>query len=224
MEGWIKLYRQITENPLYFSEPFTRCHAWIDMLILANTKDGFFFKRGIRVEVIRGQIGYDIESLAKRWKWSRGKVERFFVMLEKDRQIIRQKSNITTLISICNYNVYQSSSNTKDKPNGHQTINQTNTNKNKKKDKEGKENLLQVKDAYIPSPDFIKLQGWMKSYTPTVLKMKTQMTEENLISLKLKYDSTLIAEKLTEMENKADLLKKYNSVYLTLRNWLKPKA
>jgi len=46
MEGWIKLHRQITENPLYFSEQFTRCQAWIDMLILANTKDGYFFKKG----------------------------------------------------------------------------------------------------------------------------------------------------------------------------------
>ena len=64
----------------------------------------------------------------------------------------------------------------------------------------------------------------MSIYTPTVCKLRTQMTEENLTDLKLLYSSTLIAEKLSEMENKADLLKKYTSVYLTLRNWLKPKS
>jgi len=150
MEGWIKLHRQIMENPLYFSEQFTRLQAWIDMLLLANTKDGFFFKRGIRVDVIRGQVGYDVDSLAKRWKWSRGKVERFLIMLEMDRQIIRQKSNITTLISICNYNSDQSGGNANSNANNnansnsneHQTIMQTDTNKNNKNKKNDKEEDL----------------------------------------------------------------------------------
>lgn len=127
MSGWIKIHRKITENPLYFSEPFNRSMAWIDMLLLANHSENFFFKRGIRVDVCIGQIGYDVESLAKRWQWSRGKVERFLQMLEKDKQIVRQKTNVTTLISIVNYKEYQqdSKANNKadskanDKANGH---------------------------------------------------------------------------------------------------------
>ncbi|CAD8327872.1 phage protein [uncultured phage] len=107
MSGWIKIYRKIMENPLYFSEPFNRSLAWIDMLLLANHADSFFFKRGVKVEVKRGQIGYDLDSLAKRWKWSRGKVERFVKFLENDNQIVRQKTNVTTLISIVNYKEYQ---------------------------------------------------------------------------------------------------------------------
>lgn len=113
MSGWIKLHRKLTENPLYFSEPFSRSMAWIDMLLIANHSDNYFFKRGIRIDVKVGQIGYDLDSLAKRWKWSRGKVERFLNMLENDKQIIRQKTNVTTLISIVNYKEYQ----TDDKPN-----------------------------------------------------------------------------------------------------------
>ena len=113
MSGWIKLHRKITDNPLYFSEPFTRGMAWVDMLLIANHTDNFFFKRGIRVDIKTGQIGYDLDTLSKRWKWSRGKVERFLQMLEKDEQIVRQKTNVTTLISIVNYKEYQ----TDDKPN-----------------------------------------------------------------------------------------------------------
>lgn len=113
MSGWIKLHRKITDNPLYFSEPFTRSMAWVDMLLIANHTDNFFFKRGIRVDIKTGQIGYDLDTLGKRWKWSRGKVERFLQMLEKDEQIVRQKTNVTTLISIVNYKEYQ----TDDKPN-----------------------------------------------------------------------------------------------------------
>lgn len=107
MSGWIKLHRKITDNPLYFSEPFTRSMAWVDMLLIANHTDNFFFKRGIRVDIKMGQIGYDLDTLSKRWKWSRGKVERFLQMLEKDEQIVRQKTNVTTLISIVNYKEYQ---------------------------------------------------------------------------------------------------------------------
>lgn len=117
MSGWIKLHRKITENPLYFSEPFNRSMAWIDMILIANHSDNYFFKRGIRVDVKVGQIGYDLDTLGKRWQWSRGKVERFMQMLENDNQIIRQKTNVTTLISIVNYKEYQCDSKSDSKPN-----------------------------------------------------------------------------------------------------------
>lgn len=117
MSGWIKIHRKITENPLYFSEPFNRSMAWIDMILLANHSDNYFFKRGIRVDVKVGQIGYDLDALAKRWQWSRGKVERFMKMLENDNQIVRQKTNVTTLISIVNYKEYQQDSKPNKKPN-----------------------------------------------------------------------------------------------------------
>ena len=123
------------DNPLYFSEPFNRSMAWIDMLLLANHSDNFFFKRGIRVDVKAGQIGYDLESLGKRWKWSRGKVERFLDMLEMDKQIVRQKTNVTTLISIVNYIDYQTDDKANNKTNEHQIVKQTETNKNDEKEK-----------------------------------------------------------------------------------------
>jgi hypothetical protein len=123
MSGWIKLHRKLMDNPLYFSEPFTRSMAWIDMLLIANHTDNYFFKRGIRVDIEKGQIGYDLDTLSKRWKWSRGKAERFLSMLEKDNQIVRQKTNVTTLISIVNYKEYQTEDKlnrkANDKPNEH---------------------------------------------------------------------------------------------------------
>ena len=105
--GWIKIHRKIFKNPFYFSEPFNRALAWIDLILLANHEDNFFYKRGIKVDVKRGQVGYDLESLGIRWKWSRGKVERFILELENEGQIVRQKNNITTLLSIVNYSEYQ---------------------------------------------------------------------------------------------------------------------
>jgi len=108
MEGWIKLHRQLQNNPIWFSEPFTRGQAWIDLLLLANHKDGYFRVRGIRVDVKRGQVGYSIPKLAERWQWSKGKVNRFLNELETDAQIGLQKNNVTCLLTITNYNRYQS--------------------------------------------------------------------------------------------------------------------
>lgn len=101
--GWIKLPRSIMDDPLYFAEPFTRAQAWIDLLLLANYADGYFIVRGNRVNVKRGQVGRSQQNLAERWKWSRGKVDRFLTEMEKDGRIIQQKSRLTSLISIVNF-------------------------------------------------------------------------------------------------------------------------
>ncbi len=129
--GWIKLHRKITDDPMYFSETFTRMQAWIDMILLANYSEGFFYIRGNKVTVNRGQIGYSQESLAKRWKWSRGKVRRFLKQLENDGKIVQQKSSVITLISIVNYDAYQSDGTTDSTTDGRQT----DINKKNKKNK-----------------------------------------------------------------------------------------
>jgi hypothetical protein len=169
MSGWIRLHRKITENPLYFSEPFNRSMAWIDLLLLANHSENYFFKRGIRVDVKVGQIGYDLDSLAKRWKWSRGKVERFILMLENDNQVVRQKTNVTTLISIVNYKEYQ----TDDKPNRKPS---SKANGNKQECKELKEEI------YIP--EFSEFLTYAIEKEPLI----------NQVDLKLKYESWVVNE------------------------------
>jgi hypothetical protein len=118
MDGWIKLYRKITENPLYFSEPFTRLQAWIDLLVVANNEENYIYVRGNKVQVKRGQIAKTQDTLAERWKWSRGKVIRFLDELQKNGQIVQQKSRLITLISIINYERYQCGSTTDSTSNG----------------------------------------------------------------------------------------------------------
>lgn len=137
-EGWIKLYRSSFENKLYFEEPFTRYQAWIDLLLLANHKDGYFMKRGTLVKVPRGTVGYSMKELAKRWKWSINKVSRYIEILESEtvNQVKSQKNNVTTLISIVNYERYQSNESANELTNGNQANSQTETNKNAKEWKE----------------------------------------------------------------------------------------
>lgn len=83
----------------------------MDLLLLANFTDGTIRKRGIKVEVKRGQVGFSERELADRWGWSRGKVGRFLDELKNEQQIEPQngpqKNNVTSLITITNYDRYQ---------------------------------------------------------------------------------------------------------------------
>lgn len=107
MQGWIKLHRKIEQNDLWLSEPFTKGQAWVDIILLANHKRQVLFKRGIKVVINRGEVGWSEDALAHRWKWSRGKVRRFLKYLKTVQQIEQQKSHTLSRIIILNYDSYQ---------------------------------------------------------------------------------------------------------------------
>ena len=125
--GKFQIDRKLLTSDLWLSEPFTRGQAWVDLIGLANHRDGFYRSRGVKVEVKRGQCGWSEMSLAKRWRWSRGKVRRFLNELKSVQQIEQQTTNVTSLISIINYDEYQFNSTTDGTANGHQTVQQTDT-------------------------------------------------------------------------------------------------
>lgn len=104
--------------------------------MLANHDENSFMIRGNLVEVKRGFIGCSEDTLAKKWKWSRGKVRRFLKHLETVQQIVHHKSSVLSLIEVKNYNTFQ----VNDTKNGttdstterQQTVQQTDTNKKDK--------------------------------------------------------------------------------------------
>ena len=62
---------------------------------------------------------------------------------------------------------------------------------------------------------------YVRESCPNVSKLKTQLTLENCQALAENFDPISVFVVLDAMENYKDLQKKYNSVYLTLNNWLK---
>lgn len=112
--GYISVFRSVLNNPFWLSEKFTRGQAWIDLLLLAKYKEGFFYKRGVKISYKRGDVTEGVINLSKRWCWSRNKTQKFINDLEKEQQIKQQKSNVITLLSIVNYEIYQEVSVKKD--------------------------------------------------------------------------------------------------------------
>lgn len=107
--GYVKLWRGLMDDPMWLAEPFSRGQAWVDLITMAYHSDGIARVRGVRVDVKRGQVAMSEQAMSTRWKWSRNKVRRFLAEISSktEQKIEQQKNNVTTLITILNYEKYQ---------------------------------------------------------------------------------------------------------------------
>lgn len=176
-DGFIKIYRSSVNSKLYMSEPFTKWQAWCDLIILAQYSDSTMYVRGIRIDTKRGCVYMSSDNLAKRWKWSRGKVLRFLSELETIRQIVQQKSNVINCISVTNYDKYQSDGTTNGTANG-TTSQKKVTKKSKEEDKE-KESSLRS-DSTKSVDDELSFDKFWDLYDKKVGKDKAISLYENL--------------------------------------------
>lgn len=104
--GYVKIYRKLFDSVYWKVKPFDKGRAWVDLIMLANWEPGELDVRGIIVPVARGQVGWSKKLIAERWGWSEGKVTLFLKQLEDRAQISVQKNNITSIITIKNYDKY----------------------------------------------------------------------------------------------------------------------
>jgi len=172
-EGYVKFHRQYLESDLWLSEPFTKGQAWVDLFGLANYKEHTIWIRGVEILVKRGELARSELTLAKRWRWSREKVRRFLSWLESDGKIRQQKSNVTSLIYIINYDRYNSNETPNQTAEKHQTRQQKNTKPDSKRDtnkKEKKEKKDKNKEIPETSPKEVSL--------PSCLSLKKEIPAE----------------------------------------------
>lgn len=118
MSGWIKLHRSLKDHFLFdFNEP-DKALAWIDLLLSANHKEQTVKIKGRSFVVGRGQLCMSQVTLQQRWKMSQNKVKRFLMLLKSEGMIDVQTNDLTTLITICNYDSYQDDERTDERANG----------------------------------------------------------------------------------------------------------
>ena len=61
------------------------------------------------VDLARGDLVGAVRFLAEKWGWSRGKVERFVIRLKNETMIETRTETGITIITVCNYDIYQGS-------------------------------------------------------------------------------------------------------------------
>jgi len=164
-KNYFVVNRELLNSDRWLSEKFTRGQAWIDLFGLAQHTKSYFLIRGVRINLERGQLGYSQLTLSKRWKWSRDKVRRYLKCLENDDDIRQQNNEVTTIITIVNYNRWQLNNTTNNTTEKQQKNIKQDTYKNDKNDKNDKN-----KEEYVANATFN--QFWEK-YPKKELKKKT---------------------------------------------------
>lgn len=114
MEGWIKIHRKILENPIVSkdSETFS---IWLYLLLSATHQEIPAVFKGQKIMLQKGQLITGILSISKKLKINKDKVQRTLKYFEIDKQIEQQTSNKNRLITILNWEQYQSINNQNDK-------------------------------------------------------------------------------------------------------------
>lgn len=132
-QGWIKLDRQITDNFLWESRPFSHGQAWIDLLLMANREDRKRIFNGEIVELKAGTVYTSILQLSHRWGWNRKKTTAFLELLEKEGMVTTKRTTQGTTLTIENWDKFQNQGTTQCTTNGTTTGQRRDTNKKVKK-------------------------------------------------------------------------------------------
>lgn len=215
MSNFVKLYNDITEHWLW-CDP-VKLKWWLDLLLMSqrsNTGCG------------KGEIPIGITSLAKRWGSNKATVSRFLDKLSKSGLIKRSDdgetdsetavaTNVKRII-ISNSEPYTSERNAFETAGV--TIPETKKRARavvkKPSDKEDEETDPEYKNkmAYLEK---------LKNDYPNVMSMTKPLTYEQCEALRKDgYSKDEIRGILSQMENFKGLRTKYNSAFLTARNWL----
>ena len=154
-KGYIKLHRELQDNPLWKSEPFSKGQAWVDMLLRANHQHNEFIIGNELIVVERGQFFTSELKLAEKWKWSRKKVRAYLSLLKTLKMATTVGTSKGTTITIENYGLYQGEGTAEDTTVGTSKEHQRNiegyTNKNDKElIKNDKEISTTKKPKFIP--------------------------------------------------------------------------
>ena len=209
MAGWIKLHRKL-KNSLVFDNP-DLLKVWIWCLLKA-THDDYIQMIGLQeVELEKGQFIFGRKVAANELKMSESKTYRLIKKLETMQNLNIKANNKYSIITIANWELYQSDSNNSEQQfeqqmNNKRTTNeqQMNTNKNIKNNKNI--SIYSIFDSYSDNAD---LRQALRDYSIMRNKIKAPLTDRAV---------TLLLNKLNELastdESKIKLLEN-----ATLGNW-----
>ena len=108
MSGWIKNHRSILDHWLWSDRPFSKGQAWLDLIMFANFEPREVMINGHVYKLERGQQARSEVTLSKHWGWSRNKTRRFLSRLKTEHMVEQRTDRNTSVITILNYDKYQS--------------------------------------------------------------------------------------------------------------------
>ncbi len=170
-EGWIKLYRQLLENPIVQKSYY--CNLWIILLLKAAHKRSNFIWNNEKHTLQPGQIITGRKRLTNISGIPESTVERILTYLESEHQIEQHKTSRFRIITIKNWEKYQGCEKANSKTDSKRTADgqQADTYKNDKNVKNDK------KKEYGPNSDEFRLS---KLLLDLILQRKPDYKKPNL--------------------------------------------
>jgi len=208
ISNFIPLNRKIFKHEFWLEKrPYSRFEAWLDLLATArfDTGEGRMLIGCTIVRWNRGELVASIRYLVERWDWSKHKVDNFIKLLKKENMIKTRTPSRTsqTIITICNYETYNSFVKITGHQNG-QDGDSTGTQAGQDRDKTNKENKEQQS----------KHREVYRAFAHLIL-----FADEFELLKNSGFAKSEIDQILDEVENYKGN-KKYTSLYLTAKKWL----
>lgn len=152
-KGFIKLSRKFFNNAYWNQKrTFSLSEAWLDLIQLARFEErptDIILPNGREISIERGEIRASLRFLSERWGWGVEKTKKFIDKHIEKQEIERRTEQGESIIKLCNYDSYNSLSNTDqytDQYTG-RTPTSTPTSTNNKKEKKEEE-----REEYIIPP------------------------------------------------------------------------
>jgi hypothetical protein len=154
--GYIIIQRCLLKDPLLRDDTYFR--AWLWLVSEAAWKARrVTVTNGRTTEIIeleRGQLSHSRSYMARTWGWSEKRVRTFLYRLEKVGMIDIQADRLQTVITVCNYDIYQGAPD----DNGRQTGPQTGRQRAGKGPEE--EDIKEANNRYSARKSAKNPKGW----------------------------------------------------------------
>ncbi|MEO6523919.1 MAG: hypothetical protein ABIN91_19705 [Mucilaginibacter sp.] len=208
LSNFIPINRNLFKHELWAEKrAYSRFEAWLDLITTArfDTTEGRMMIGSTIVRWNRGELVASLRYLGERWGWGKTKVDNFLKLLKAEEMIKTETAAGTanTLITICNYDTYNTVKQTEGQPQG-QAEDSTRTTEGQHEDKTNKENKEQINKQREIYRGFAHL---------------TLFTDEYLKLIDMGHTQKQIDKILDEVENYKNN-KKYTSLFLTAKKWL----
>jgi len=213
LAGWIKLYRKLKDSLVFDNPELLKVWIWC---LLKATHDDYIQMIGLQeVELKKGQFIFGRKVAANELKMSESKIYRLIKKLEKMQNLNIKANNKFSVITIENWEDYQSDNNNNEQQSEQQMNNkrttneqQMNTNKNIKNNKNI--SIYSIFDSYSENVD---LRQALRDYSIMRNKIKAPLTERAVTLLLNKLDTLASTDdlKIKLLENAT--LSNWKSVY-----------
>jgi hypothetical protein len=178
--GWIKLHRKLIENPIFLNAELLQ--LFIYCIMKANHEEKEIIFNGELLKIKRGQFVTGRIALGKEIKQKPTTAYKRLKILENLRICDIQSNNRFSLVTLVNYDLYQSkdldcdsqsnNSVTTREQQRDNSVTQTRTNKNEKKNTYGEYNHIKLTDA--------QHQNLLNDYGESKLNQLIKMVDEGI--------------------------------------------